>query len=255
MPSYYDFEEVFAEGKVTVAAITDFDILYQFVQEFVESPESAQLQLVAPNQELSTLGNKPHLAGQLQERVEQGTVSVRQHEGIKTSAAVLGNSDAVLALSAEGDVETVSVPGHSTRAIQSVLNSLFGEGATYQLEFPALTQAVGEAELALGTEYSSSLVDVFEMCEAHDISAVTGLVLLGATQNRLFKPIYTFGEKLGIASMSTFSAHKNKLETEGVIEIEEVEQDVGRPAHRLRTQDQATDIETLVAGRAESQSA
>lgn len=137
---------------------------------------------------------------------------------------------------------------------REVFDSLWSDGEEFKIRTPPISDVKQTLRDDIGRETEqdfSSMLGVLEKAkgDGEGLDEIT-LALLAAARNKiLLYDISKWGEDSGVASKATFSRKKTEMESQGLIDTENVPIDIGRPRLRLKFADdelESASIDELV---------
>lgn len=199
----------------------------------IENPP--RVRLFADPEPLKTLleGFVPaaKLAGLVADRV----VAVRPLQSVPRTALLL-SPDSVVALVPGPDraAGLTATDEDFIRRTYDRFDRRWAAAPEYEVEVPPLSRVRATLRSELGEAVATDFERLLGAAgDGSDPDAVT-LCLLGAARNeQLLYDISRWGEEVGLASKATLSRTKTALEDAGLVEMETVPIDVGRPRLRL----------------------
>ena len=172
------------------------------------------------------------------ELIEAGQLSVRASDE-PFANMLLVTEEAVIAV-----VPTVERVGGLVSTDEEFVESaheryevVWESAEEFDLRTPARSRVLDSFAEEFGPEMESDfrvvLGSLENMRDESDVNEVTVSLLVVARHEQLLYDVSRWAEDVGLASRSTFSRMKARFEEQGLIEIEKVPIDVGRPRQRL----------------------
>jgi hypothetical protein len=232
--------EVFAAGL-------DNELAAGVVDALATSDDPPTVRLLMADSVLKWFRRDFHLASTTAELVAAGELTVRVADDVVANAVIATDQSVVSLVRAEDQVAGLGTDDEAfVASMREHCDEAWAAAATANLRTPprtrvyeTLADALGsdvEADYramldAVGTTRSSGSSPVDTGDESLDEVALA--ILAGAKQGVQLFELSTWGEDVGLASRATFSRVKTALEDRGIIEIEKIPIDVGRPRQRL----------------------
>lgn len=177
-------------------------------------------------------------AARIQTLVDTGLVEFREGPVEAYSSAIVSQQEVFSLVAFEGTARQFHTgdAAFATDAHSECVD-LWTDAEPYSLRAPALPQALAQAELKLGQEFQQAFEESLGIADEFDnpqeFHPVRATLLLAAAQEILHYKVSKWGENVGLASSASYSRHKTTLESDGVIETEKVQVEIGRPRQRL----------------------
>lgn len=211
------------------------------------------LRVATPREELVTLrGRFPH-ASVAAALIDEGRLTLRTHDGSSVTPMFV-TSEEVRVLLAVDDTATTGgrTDGSFVEDAPETAERAWKRADEFDVRTPSLddvTQAIAESfGEAFREDFETALRIARETGVPFDEVGVT--LVLAAKHEELYYEVSRWGDNARLASETTFSRRKRRLEDAGLLDTEKQPIDMGRPRQRLVLADSAAErlVDDGIAG-------
>jgi hypothetical protein len=231
---------IFAEADAPVYVVNPSqETISALMSTLEDAGTTSEVRILANENTLKDIMDDFPVASHVADLVESGKLSIRVLPTVPNQSVAV-TDDSIYALVTADD--TVKGLGSSDEEfIKNAADhyeSMWESAETYSLSTPAISRVRSSLEAEIGKSTAADFDSVLASLSTargddDSIDEVTISLLVAARNEVLLYDISKWGEDVGLASKSTFSRFKTKLEDMGLVDTDPVPIDVGRPRQRL----------------------